>query len=83
MIKNGKDSSWLLVKKHFLEVLDEPLKPIKADIKIIKESLTNHITDTNKKISALDKKVGAFDKKFDNKIDALSGKMDQLLEKSQ
>ena len=44
---------------------------LRKDIKTIKENLTNHVTDTNKKIANFDNRFDKIDSKIDLKIDQL------------
>lgn len=48
---------------------------LKLDIKSIKENLTNHVTDTNKRIDNFDKRFDNIDLKIDQKIDQLRTEM--------
>ena len=56
-----------IVFKHKFELLNK-------DINHIKETLSNHITDTNKKIDQLNNK-------FDKRIDKLESKLEQHFRK--
>ena len=52
------------------------ISPVKKSVDDVKELLTNHITDTNKKIETLSGRID----KLSDRIDDLSGRFDRLYE---
>ena len=51
------------------------------DMKHIKENLTNHVTDTNKRIDNFDNKFDNLNTKFDTKFETLNTKFDSNFDK--
>ena len=60
----------------FIQYLKKDNKISQNDIANIKENLTNHVTDTDKKIDKLDTKIDKLDAKLDTKIDKIDTKLD-------
>ena len=62
--------------------LNRELKIIQnQELRVIKESLTNHITGTDKKIDKLDTKIDKLGERLDTKIDKLGERLDTRMDK--
>ena len=77
----AENTALFLVLILFYILFRHKFELLSKDNKHIKETLSNHITDTNKKIEKVDSKIDKLDSKFDSKIDKLDSKFDSKFDK--
>ena len=70
---NSNVPIWAVILIIFLVYMRNDIKLIRLDIKLIRKDLSNHITDTNKKIDSLSGDMN-------NKVDNLRGDMNKRID---